>query len=426
MENLEKYFKLYDEKKYKNYFYTYTYNDIIEQFVEFHIYMVDDYRHLVNRNIINNEYKKIILEIADIKQKKKLLPLTLFLGEDFYIQLLENHYFEDMKEFVFDELKQLNLKIDLNRLDKFSYDYEYLSSTNTQLDSNDFHTIYNFSLDASMLNYQYANFSYNFSLKYDFNIYCSILDTKDLFTFLSFVINLDTNKQESIRKKVLTQKSNINLLILKNSLDNQNIIKDIIFDYSIDLDNWERFIKFVFKYLNNENIFISLAQVISQLEIDKVNIINKYIKCDKNIDKFFFNIENENYQKLIAFQLYKKWKNYIRQNKSIIDMTLTPLINIIVAYIQQNINDKNRKRMIDRILHILNNIDNIWFVNNSKQLEYQYYLLTKLFVYSYQFEYKENEIKNILNKYPNLEKRNNIDNLSIIKAFDKSFNKGSL
>ena len=78
---LAKYLKLYDEKNYKDIFYTISYSEIIQHLIDYKIYDYDEqYGNLSNQDEILDRYKKEIILIDDIETKKKVFPLILFIG----------------------------------------------------------------------------------------------------------------------------------------------------------------------------------------------------------------------------------------------------------------------------------------------------------------------------------------------------------
>jgi len=88
---LDKYFQLYDDKKYQEKIYEFSYALIIDHFVEYKIYDYDN-GNLLDQNIINEKFKRNIIEVKDLKSKVKLIPLILFLGEEYWKYLMEINY----------------------------------------------------------------------------------------------------------------------------------------------------------------------------------------------------------------------------------------------------------------------------------------------------------------------------------------------
>ncbi|WP_026803727.1 hypothetical protein [Aliarcobacter lanthieri] len=178
LEILDIYLKLYDEKNYRNTFYNLTYNNVIQHFIDYKIYDYDElYGRLPN--------KKEIIVIDDIEIKKKVLPLILFIGEEFYQELYETDFFNDLQEFLSKEIKEINFDIDLSALDEDSYQVENQSKLKEEVEKFDFNTILEFDFSQpTMGNNQYVRFIYFIAEKIFFEEYCNILNDKDSYSFL--------------------------------------------------------------------------------------------------------------------------------------------------------------------------------------------------------------------------------------------------
>lgn len=162
LDILDIYLKLYDEKNYINTFYNLTYSNMIQHFIDYKIYDYDElYGGLPNESEIISRYKKEIIVIDDIEIKKKLLPLILFIGEDFHQKLYENDFFNDLKEFLLTEFKEINFDIVLSSLDKDSSEFESQSKLKEEVENFDFNTILDFNFSQPTIgNNQYPKFMY--------------------------------------------------------------------------------------------------------------------------------------------------------------------------------------------------------------------------------------------------------------------------
>jgi hypothetical protein len=388
MENLKKYFQLYEEKNYKENFYFLSYNELFIDLIT--LFLGKDYYIFYNENKIFeilDKLKKEILSVNNKEEKKKLLPLILILGNSFYSELIENNFFDEIVEDIFYQFETLNVKVS----SKDFLSQETIKSIEN-LNQYNFNEIYQyffyFNTTLIIFNVQYAQFMYKFSLKYGFNQYCEILDKKDIFTFLNLIKSLNKIDKEAlfkIRTKLSKNFDALNLTLLAKYPNNSEIIEQIILDFSQTEEKWKKFIKFLFQTVNNSNIYISLGKIISDLDKERIKIISKFISFEKNIDDFFFNIQNDKYKKLISFKIYKNWKQYLKKNKSInnINENLTSLKNIILYYAENYLDIEKRKKLINKILNFLKKIDNIWFDNYLEYLKCLYYLLTFLYIYSY-------------------------------------------
>lgn len=424
LDILDIYLKLYDEKNYRNTFYNLTYSNMIQHFIDYKIYDYDElYGGLPNESEIISRYKKEIIVIDDIEIKKKLLPLILFIGEDFHQKLYENDFFNDLKEFLLTEFKEINFDIVLSSLDKDSSEFESQSKLKEEVENFDFNTILDFNFSQPTIgNNQYPKFMYFIAEKIFFEEYCNVLNDKNSFNFLFLtnVLERDYNPKVKIDKnrriKLLQYITGKNKLILEIRFLRDLVwyeydvwlIKKIILNLSKDINIWESFSNY---YLNSPSRYVKLFQSLGELlhDLNQENIdilidsirINTYTQNDniKALNNCF--LEANNY---IIEKIFQKWLDYIDSyNDYFSSILLTDVQDIIIEcvkkYLTKDIIDQELKRCVNNI----EEINNKWFKSNIEQNNYFYKNMSKLFVYGvavekYNLKSIKVDIVNICNK----------------------------
>lgn len=272
---VELYLKLYDEKNYKNTFYDFTYNEIIQHFIDYKIYEYDN-GMLPNQDEIIIRYKKQIYIITDIEIKKKVLPLILFIGEEFYQELFNMGFFNELQEFLLKEVQEINFDINLKTLDEDSYQFENQSNLKKGIENFDFNTILKFNFNLpNMGNNQYVVFLYFIAEKLFFEEYCKVLNNKDSFSFLYLTnslefsndINTSCNKRQIKLLEHITGKNKLILEIrfLRDLLCyeyDKILVKSIIIELAKDITIWKSFCEY---YLNNISQYKKLFQPLGEL-----------------------------------------------------------------------------------------------------------------------------------------------------------------
>lgn len=408
LDILDIYFKLYDEKNYRNIFYNFTYNDMIQHFIDYKIYNYDErYGRLLNEDEIISKYKKEIIIIDNIEIKKKVLPLILFLGEDFYQELYENDFFNDLQEFLLQEFKEINFGIDLSTLDEDSYQFEYQSNLKEEIEKFDFETILEFRFSQpTMGNNQYVRFIYFIAEKMFFEEYCKILNDKNSFNFLYITnalewdYNATDTRDKNRRIKLLKHIRVKNKLILEirflrdlvwYEYDIQ-LIKKIILNLSKDINIWKFFANY---YLNTpsryEKLFQPLGELMHDLNREKIDIlidsisINTYTQND-NI-KALNNCFLEDNNKYIMEKIFCKWLDYIDNYDGYFStIILTDIRDILIEYVKRYLNKDTIERELKKCVDNIKEINNKWFKSITEQNNYFYKNMSKLFAYGVAIE----------------------------------------
>lgn len=446
LEILDIYLKLYDEKNYRNTFYNLTYKNVIQHFIDYKIYDYDElYGSLPNKKEIINKYKKEIIVIDDIEIKKKVLPLILFIGEEFYQELYETDFFNDLQEFLSKEIKEINFDIDLSALDEDSYQFENQSKLKEEVEKFDFNTILEFDFSQpTMGNNQYVRFIYFIAEKIFFEEYCNILNDKDSYSFLYLTNPLEwdnnpTNTRDRNRRiKLLQYITGKNKLILEirflrdlvwYEYDVQ-LIKEIILNLSKDINIWKSFSNY---YLNSPSGYVKLFQPLGELlhDLNQENIdilidsirINKYTQNDniKALNNCF--LEANNY---IIEKIFQKWLDYIDSyNDYFSSILLTDVRDILIECVKKYLTKDIIEEELKRCVNNIEEINNKWFKSNIEQNNYFYKNMSKLFVYGVAVEkYNLKSIKvdiiNICNKSLLLNREDTYGNdKSTLKLFNE-------
>jgi len=420
------YLKLYDKKSYRNIFYNFTYSEMIDHFIEYQIYEYDEvYDRLPNENEIINKFKKKITDITDIEIKKKVLPLILFLGEEFYKDLYKNDFFNDLKEFLLQELKDINFDINLTFLDKNSYQFENQSTLKKEIEELNFNTIIEFGFARSTMgNNQYVRFIYFIAEKLFFEGYCKVLNDKNSFNFLYLTNSLewdynatdtrDTKRRIELLKYILSKnKLILEIRFLRDLLwytYDKKLVKNIVLNLSENIDVWKSFSNY---YLNSpsryKKLFQPLGELIVNLEKEKIDILISFIKMDrfsqddnkKAFKSLFFNIKDIEKQKYISRKIYDKWVTYLENYQDYFSsIILTDVIDIVIYYIQEYLDKNIAIKELNIAIDNIQEIDNKWFKDISEQNNFFYKQMSKIFVYScvigkYSLDDIKSQIQNI-------------------------------
>jgi len=443
---LDIYLKLYIEKNYKDIFYNFTYSQIIQHFIEYQIYEYDEqYGRLLNKDEIINRYKKEIILIDDIEIKKKVLPLILFIGEDFHQELYENNFFNDIKEFLLKEFKEINFDMDLLSLDRDSYQFESQCKLKEEVEKFNFNTILEFDFSQpTMGNNQYPKFMYFIAEKIFFEEYCNVLNNKNNFNFLYLTNTLEWDNNATItrdknrRIKLLQYITGKNKLILEirflrdlvwYEYDVQ-LIKEIILNLSKDINIWKSFSNY---YLNTPGRYVKLFQPLGEVlrDLNQENIdilidsisINTYTQHDniKALNNCF--LEDNKY---IMEKIFQKWLNYIDSyNGYFSSILLTDVRDISIECVKKYLTKDIIEQELKRCVNNIEEINNKWFKSNIEQNNYFYKNMSKLFVYGvavekYNLKSIKVDIVNICNKSLLLNREDAYgDSKTTLKLFDE-------
>jgi len=352
------------------------------------------------------------------------LPLILFLGEDFYQELYENDFFNDLQEFLLQEFKEINFGIDLSTLDEDSYQFEYQSNLKEEIEKFDFETILEFRFSQPIIGTnQYVRFIYFIADKMFFKEYCRILTGKDSFNFLYLTNSLEwdynaTDTRDKKRRiKLLQYITGKNKLILEIRFlrdllwyeSDIQLVKKMILNLSQDINIWKSFSRY---YLNSpsqyKKLFLPLGELIDDLEEDKINIlidsikINKYTQDDniKALNDCFFKNKN----KYILKKIFQRWLDYIDNYEDYFSsIILTDVRDILIEYVQNHLEQDRIEEELKRCINNIEEINNKWFKSNIEQNNYFYKNMSKLFVYGvaiekYNLGSIKSDIEDICNK----------------------------
>jgi len=402
---LNKYLQLYDEKKYRDTFYNFTYSEIIQHFIDYEIY-----NYYKQYGSLPNKYVKEIITINDTEMKKKVFPLILFMGKNFYKKLYKNGFFNDLKEFLLKDFHEINFDINLINIDKDSYLFENQSSIKQEIMEFNFRVILDFGISQPTIgNYQYAKFIYFIADKMFFEEYCEVLSNKDSFSFLNLTNSLEwdddnaDSRNKKRRMKLLEHITGKNKIILEIRFlrdllcyedteqfehDNQ-LIKKIILDLSQDSNIWKYFCDYFFNVPRQyKRLFQSLGALIEVLEKDQIDILIDSIKIDnftnnrKILNNCFFSIKNNETKKEVFKKIFYRWNEFVNCYEEYLgSIILTDIIDVVIHYIRVFGDKTIIIKNINNIIGKLCEIDNFWFKDRLEQENYYYKQMSKLFVY---------------------------------------------
>ena len=443
LDILDIYLKLYDEKNYRDTFYDFSYSEMIQHLIDYKIY---DYDDLANQDEIINRYKKKIIVIDDIKIKKKVFPLILFIGEEFYQELYEIGFFSDLKEFLLKEFKEINFDINLTTLDRDSYQFENQSSLKKELEEFNFNAILEFGFSQPIMGTnQYVRFIYFIAEKIFFEKYCKVLNDKNSFNFLYLTNSLEwdynaTNTRDKKRRIKLLQyirgknKLILEIRFLRDLLWREYdkiLVKEIVLDLSTDINIWKSFSNF---YLNTpsryKKLFHPLGELISDLEEERIDILINSIKIDtysqddniKALNDCF--LEDKN--KYILEKIFQRWSDYIdNYDEYFSSIILTDVRDILIEYVKKHLEQNRIKKELKRCIRNIEEINNKWFESSIEQSNYFYKNMSKLFVYGmaiekYNLNSIKSDIKNICTKSSLLKREENYsDKATTLNLFNE-------
>lgn len=423
---LDKYYKLFDEKKYIGSNFEMIYSDMRE------VYSLDlnSLRYGYNVEKEQKIYKNLVQSIIQTKDKKdkiKLIPLIIYLDVQnilyYYLDSIDFFLdFKELKDYFVNTIKALDVNIILNNTPKNHWERESYDRYILGLENLEFNQIYNF-VEA-----------YERGMDYRFNIYLDFLvfityrlffndlvkivnDKKDIFEIIYLTHNLSTEeiltlathsdnillKFEAIRQSVYFKKNNQYCLnLLKNE---QELLQNIIFEFSKENHLWQEFLKFYLIYpFRNPQLFRPLSKVVSLLEKNKIDMLIESIKIDQYLsddnrmalNSCFLEIQNKDNQKYCLEKLFLKWNKFINtSNDYFLGIVLTDILDMVIVYIREFLDKNIIINNVEKIIYKLDEIDNRWFKDSSVQNNYFYKQISKLFIYGFAFEkYKMNILQN--------------------------------
>jgi hypothetical protein len=413
---LEKYYQLFDSKRYLGNDFEEIYNDMKNA------YNIDlqSLRYGHNNRDEQIIYQNLILAVineTDTKKKKKLIPLIIYLDNNriFYNYLYKINYLDnfvyDIKDFFIGTISNSEVRVhNIEELSPHHQEKEWFENYKKGIESLNFKQIYSFieGVERGMGHRFdiYLDFLIFIAYKYFFEDLIKIANNKkDMFEIIYLTNILDIEeilylalksnnyllKFESIKKAVYFNSNNnycLNLLKPERSL-----MKDIIIEFSNEKELWKQFLDFYLAYpLRSIQLFEPMSKSI--LEIDNSCILDliQAIKIDKYLDdnsknalnSLVLNIKNDEIQKEILEKLFYRWNDFIdNYNEYFGSIILTDVIDIVIVYIRDFLDKTLVIKNINKILDNLDEIDNFWFKDSLEQTNYFYKQMSKLFVYAF-------------------------------------------
>jgi hypothetical protein len=427
MNILEKYYQLFEKKKYLGNNFEDIYNDMKK------LYNIDlqSLKYGYNNQEEQIIYQSLILAIVnenDIKKKVKLIPLIIYLDNNriFYDYLYKINYFDDfvygIKDFFVGTISDSGVRVNnIEELSPYHQEKKWFENYKKGIENLNFKQIYSFidGIERGM-GHQfdiYLDFLIFIAYKYFFEDLVKIANNKkDIFEiiYLTHILNIEetfklaiksTNyllKFEFVRKAVYFKYNNyycLNLLKVERDL-----LKDIIVQLSKDCYVWEQFLDYYLEYpLRSIQLFEPMSKAIKDIDKKCISSLIQAIKIDKYMDdnskealnSLILNIKNDLIQKEILEKLFYRWDDFIdNYNEYFGSIILTDVIDIVIIYIRDFLDKTLVIKNINKILDNLDEIDNIWFKDKIEQTNYFYKQMSKLFVYAFVLDkYELNEIK---------------------------------
>jgi len=413
---LEKYYQLFDKKKYLGSSFEEIYNDMRE------VYILDLQSLRYRYNNVNEQtiYKNLILAIineTDTKKKNKLIPLIIYLDNNriFYDYLYQINYFDDfvydIKDFFIGTISNSGVSIDnIEELSSYHQEKEWFENYKKGIESLNFKQIYSFVEGVERgIGYRsdiYVDFLTFISYKYFFDDLIRIVNNKkDMFELIYLINILNTEetlklalksnnyllKFESIRRCVYFKSNNFSCL---NLLQNERkLIGNIVIQLSKETNTWKQFLYYFFEYpLRSVQLFHPISQVIELIDVKNRDFILEAFQIDRYLNdnskealnNLFLNIRNDEIQKYFIMQIFDKWEKYIEQYNEYFDgLLLTNVIDLVIIYVKNFLDKDKAVQEIKKILYELSEIDNKWFKDRMEYKNYFYKKMTLLFVYSW-------------------------------------------
>ena len=413
---LEKYYQLFDSKRYLGNGFEEIYNDMKNA------YNIDlqSLRYGYNNRNEQIIYQNLILAVVnetDTKKKKRLIPLIIYLDNNriFYNYLYKINYFDnfvyDIKYFFIGTVSDSGVRVDnIEKLSPHHQEKEWFENYKKVIESLNFKQIYSFieGIERGVGHRFdiYLDFLIFIAYKYFFDDLVKITNNKkDMFEiiYLTNILNMEETfklalksnnyllKFESIRKAVYFKSNNLYCLNLLKT--ERSLLEDIIIEFSREKEIWKQFLDFYLEYpLRNIQLFEPMSKSI--LEIDNNCILNliQTIKIDNHINddskealnSLVLNITTDEIKKEILKKLFYRWDNFVDNYSEYFgSIILTDIIDIVIIYIRDFLDKTLVIKNINKILDSLDEIENFWFKDRSKQTNYFYKQISKLFVYNF-------------------------------------------
>jgi len=422
---LDKYYELFNEKKYIGSNFEMIHNDMKEA------YSLDlnslRYGYDIEEQKIYQALVQAIIQTSNKKNKIKLIPLIVYLDIQniLYYHLVSINFFLDfseLKDYFVNTVNKLDVNINLDDIPENHWEIESYDKYVLGLKNLEFNKIYNF-----VESYE-RGIGYRFDTYFDFLVFVTyrlffndlveiINKRKDTFGIIYLTHNLSTEeililathshnillKFEAIRKSVYFKSNNqYSLNLLRNE---RKLLQNIILDFSKEDYLWQEFLEFYLLYPSrNPQLFEPLSKVVSLLEKDKIAMLVEGIKIDQYIsddsrialNSCFLQIENDDNQKYCLKKLFYKWENFIDiSNDYFLGIVLTDIFDMVIVCVQNFLDKSLIIKNVEEIIYELEEINNKWFKDSSEQNNYFYKQISKLFAYGFAFEkYEMHVLKN--------------------------------
>lgn len=445
---LDKYFILFEKRKYLEKDFENIYNDMQNAYFYGRYFHMDD-EELV---IIFKKLLSCVIHEKNDKTRMKVIPLIIYLNsiaQDInnilYKYLYENLYFESfnhIKDFFIGTISSSDCNINLDNLPMYYHlEKELTQSYYLGIQNNDLKKIYDF-LDAherrgSFFPEPYIEFLSYVSVKIFFDDFVNIINNKNPLDIqfliknfttedkLKIAINSNNNflKFDVIRSLVYFNSNN---QFSKNLLKNENeLISEIIISLSRDENNWKDFLQYFFIYPSrNPQLFLPFASTIDNLSYNKIDVLIKFIKIERfnneiariSINNLVLKMKDDEKQKYILQRIHNRWIDFIENYHDYFgDIFLTDVIDIVIVYIREFLTKSNIELILNQSMYNLEEIDNQWFKDGSEMSNYFYKQLTITFVYSFGIEQHKlyeirSKLKVLLAKYRWLKNEHSINN----------------
>lgn len=457
MKILDDYYKLFDEKKYNMSNFDLIYKDMQD------IYALSLSLPSLIYGFENTKeqetYQKLVQAILQTKEQKnkiKLIPLILYLDSNliFYKKLDDIGFFNDfenLKEYSLLKIDELEIPIVLEDLSEYSSDRELYERYLSSLKNLEFKKINSYVKSFGIESTYYFNAYFDFlvwiNYKFFFEEFIQFINKQtDMFKIIELIkmfsleeilelANKSTNnllKFEAIRKATYFKNNTQTCLnLLKNE---QDMITNIIVNFSKNKNIWKQFLDFYLEYpLRNPQLFRPLAKAINKINQESIDLFTQTIKINnyrnndsqEALNSCILYIKNDEIQKEVLEKLFYRWNNFIdNYNEYTGSILLTDIIDIVIVYVRDYLDKDLIVKNIEIILNNLDEMDNRWFKDKSEQTNYFYKQMSKIFVYGFALDkYKLFELKNNIHSNCNdsylLKKEDKYNSKTTLKLFDE-------
>ena len=416
MNILERYYQLFDSKRYLGNGFEEIYNDIKDA------YNIDlqSLKYRYNNRSEQIIYQNLVLAVInedDINKKEKLIPLIIYLDNNriLYDYLYKINYFNDfiydIKDFFIGTVSDSGVRVNnIEELSPHHQEKEWFENYKKGIESLNFKQIYSFIEGVERGKGHRFNIYLDFltfiAYKYFFDDLVKITNNKkDMFEiiYLTNILNIEETldlalkssnnllKFESIRKAVYFNSNNTYSLNLLKS--ERSLIIDIIIEFSKEKEIWKQFLDFYLEYpLRSIRLFEPMSKSISGIDDNCIVDLIQAIKIDKHmsndskdaLNSLILNITNDKIQKEILEKLFYRWDKFVDNYSEYFDsIILTDIIDMVIVYIRDFLDKTLAIKNINKILDNLDEIENLWFKDRSEQTNYFYKQMSKLFVYGF-------------------------------------------